>query len=1124
MLFSPLPQSEVEVDQAFERLTQAIIQLNHCSEVEPLLRTGVQQTRHLFESDRSLICRSSSGAEGTVVAEAVGKDWLSLLGQKVYLPQSDAEIGASSTTTAFVALDCIEDSKLNSAAIASLTRCQVRAYLATPIWINAPPAAAREEAPQLWGWLVIHRCRSNCSWRGVHGYVLQQIATQIGATLERLQLQEQIEAIQTQATAAIEQTETKYQLATRACSIGVWDWDLHTNAIYLDPLLKEMLGYRDHEIRNHIDDWVQYVYAEDLPQVMAAATEHLEGRSPEYRIEHRMVHRDGSLRWVLAQGSALRSADGTPYRMVGTDIDITERKTAELALEKQTQQERAFNEVVQSVRSSLDLETIFMEAAASISASLKVEVAIVQYLPLEACWRHQVVYDRGTRQVAQRYVDVPEADNPFAERLKRLEVVQIDNTDTITDAINRQLAAITDPRAWLIVPISVEGSVWGSLTLGREDQPLPWLTDEVQLAQRVADQLGIAIHQASLYQQIQAAHERDKLVLHSIGEGIWDWDPNEDVILDSDRYWEILGYNPQTQGLSNFPRELARIYPDERDRVRDTAYRHLSTGEPFAMEFRMQHRQGHYLWIRARGQAVWDDQGHPVRMLGTIEDISDRKQAEFDLEQSRKQREEEFRTLAENSPDGIFRVDTELRLQYVNPIIEKLLAMPRPKLLGKTITDLGLPDASLAQWQTMITETLKSGQERQFETQETLPAGIYSFQSRVVPERNAQGYITSVLVVSRDITSLKQAQTALLRSLNQEHSLRMITQHMRETLNLDAILATAVTEVQQVLNADRTLIFQLTSNHSGIVIQESVRPEYPTTLEMRWEDEHFPPECCEFYRQGQGRIVADITQDDWGSCLTEFMQSVGVQSKMVAPITQNQPDGTVQVWGLMITHACATRRRWDPEELELLQQVAQQLAIALQQSELHQQLLAANRELEHLSSTDGLTKLVNRRQFDNTLAAEWQRAQREQRELTLILCDIDYFKQYNDTYGHPAGDECLIAVAQALQHCVNRATDCVARYGGEEFAIILPYTNLDGAIVLVRNMQAAIADLKIAHASHLTLDRVTLSFGITVALPQNLPDLTELVQQADQALYQAKQAGRDRYAIVPTTVCPSWEG
>ncbi|MEM6521598.1 MAG: diguanylate cyclase, partial [Cyanobacteria bacterium P01_C01_bin.70] len=196
------------------------------------------------------------------------------------------------------------------------------------------------------------------------------------------------------------------------------------------------------------------------------------------------------------------------------------------------------------------------------------------------------------------------------------------------------------------------------------------------------------------------------------------------------------------------------------------------------------------------------------------------------------------------------------------------------------------------------------------------------------------------------------------------------------------------------------------------------------------------------------------------------------------------------------------------------EKVAEQLAIAIQQSELHHRLQAANKELARLSTTDALTQIANRRSFDSTLTQEWQRAQREQQELTLIFCDIDRFKHYNDTFGHPAGDACIATVAQALQQCVNRPNDCLARYGGEEFAIILPHTDLRGAVVIIEQMRAAIAERNIAYPTSQGHSRLTLSFGISTIVPQ--PHLTSqnLVYWADQALYQAKQSGRNGYAIV----------
>jgi len=119
--------------------------------------------------------------------------------------------------------------------------------------------------------------------------------------------------------------------ATAAARAGVWDWDLRTHAFHYDPSLKAILGYEDHEIGNRFDDWLKLVHPDDAPAVMPRVHEHLEGRSPCYELEHRLVHRDGSTRWFLTRGSAVL-LDGRPVRVIGIDIDITERKTSEQAL------------------------------------------------------------------------------------------------------------------------------------------------------------------------------------------------------------------------------------------------------------------------------------------------------------------------------------------------------------------------------------------------------------------------------------------------------------------------------------------------------------------------------------------------------------------------------------------------------------------------------------------------------------------------------------------------------------------------------------------------------------------------------------------------------------------------
>jgi two-component system chemotaxis family response regulator WspR len=177
-----------------------------------------------------------------------------------------------------------------------------------------------------------------------------------------------------------------------------------------------------------------------------------------------------------------------------------------------------------------------------------------------------------------------------------------------------------------------------------------------------------------------------------------------------------------------------------------------------------------------------------------------------------------------------------------------------------------------------------------------------------------------------------------------------------------------------------------------------------------------------------------------------------------------------------------------------------------------QRLLAeANVELKKMASVDGMTGIANRRQFDDTMQAEWQRGQREQQELTLLLCDVDCFKTYNDSYGHQAGDAALKAIAAVLASHLRRPADVAARYGGEEFAVILPATEAEGAQQVAESCRAGIEALALAHAGGAG-GVVTISIGIASVVPSPDSTLEALIAAADKALYSAKGAGRNRVA------------
>lgn len=176
---------------------------------------------------------------------------------------------------------------------------------------------------------------------------------------------------------------------------------------------------------------------------------------------------------------------------------------------------------------------------------------------------------------------------------------------------------------------------------------------------------------------------------------------------------------------------------------------------------------------------------------------------------------------------------------------------------------------------------------------------------------------------------------------------------------------------------------------------------------------------------------------------------------------------------------------------------------------LSTQLETNNQKLEQLATVDSLTQINNRRQLDQIYQTEWKRLCREQRPLSLLMCDVDCFKAYNDAYGHPAGDLCLQQIAQVLLRSAKRPADCVARYGGEEFMVILPNTDLAGGVHVAELIQSGVSQLQLRHAHSSASDRVTLSIGVASQVPKPGADSALLIAAADQALYAAKNQGRN---------------
>ena len=246
------------------------------------------------------------------------------------------------------------------------------------------------------------------------------------------------------------------------------------------------------------------------------------------------------------------------------------------------------------------------------------------------------------------------------------------------------------------------------------------------------------------------------------------------------------------------------------------------------------------------------------------------------------------------------------------------------------------------------------------------------------------------------------------------------------------------------------------------------------------------------------RAIRKLNPDDWTPII--FLSSMEADQDLDRAIDAGGDDYLVKPVSFVVLNA----------KIRALSRLE---AMRRKSLELSSQLAQANSELEKLSRMDGLTGINNRRAFDHCLQTEMLRAARTGEPLSLILIDIDYFKLYNDTYGHQGGDDCLRQVAQALNHISQRPGDMAARYGGEEFAIVLPETSLEGTTAVAESAIRKIQTLAIAHARSPIAPVITISMGLVTLIVDQATTAEHIIGRADHALYEAKEQGRNRFVV-----------
>lgn len=1038
------------------------------------------QVRDCLQVDRVVLYQGVTPTKARVVVEVVDPSLPTWLGQQVRDPLVGEVWWPYYQQRQSVAIDnCAEPSQsdahrsakgfLSVADRAQWQQLQVHATLAAPVF----------SGKTLWGLLVAQDVHQPHPWQPLEIQLLEHVALHGGRLVAQLGSPlgaRGANAVGTPAKGAdsipmsavvqeeARQTESRrWQDALEGARAGVWDWNMQTNQVFYSRQWKTRLGYTEADVGTDFIEWDSRVHPDDKTHTYMALEDHIQGRTEYYQSEHRLRCKDGTYKWMLDRGQVIeRTPDGKPLRMIGINNDITDHKRIEAALRQSEEALRESRNKYQTLFETLPLGIAITDAQGQL---LEVNPASEHLLGITISEQTARTYNAPDWQIIR-----PDGSPmPAAEYASVRALSENCFVNDVEMGIVKSQGNIT----WISVsaaPIPLEQ--YGVAICYVDITARKQLEQSLALANFSLEQLGVA----ALW------IDRESRIRHM-----------------NSQLCASLGYRRNELMMQ----PVNRIAPDLAPTNWASFWAAVSHQKPLITQVHHRTKQGTEFPVEAMVRHIQFMGEEYLFVLA--QDIQERLHTETQLRLQS--------AALEACADAVVITDVQGRIEWANPAFTAITQYTLAEALGKNPRELVKsgqhPDYFYQQlWKTILTGQCWRGEI----INRRKDGSLYHEFSTITPVFNNKGKINHFVAIKQDISERKAIELTLRQQSERERMLQVITHRIRQTLDLDQILETTVDEVRCFLDVDRVLIYRFNRDQSRIVIAESVAEAWPSALGFEMPEAYFFELENSLLYQGYIEVIDDVNKSNIKSCHQQVLADLQVQAKLMVPLWQGET-----IWGMMVVHQCRSPRMWKSLDRSCLMQLAVQVEIAIHQSELYCQLEQANQELEQLATLDGLTQIANRRTFNRVLEQEWERMQRDQKSLSLLLIDVDYFKRYNDHYGHQAGDHCLCHVAQVLKQSAQRPADLVARYGGEEFAVLLPQTDVKGAVEVAQNIQSLLHDIGIEHRYSPISLQVTVSIGLSAIVPSTALSMDQWVYRTDQALYAAKAQGRNSYVQAPMT-------